>query len=100
MGAALTLDKLAPAPARIFQRRGGAQPYRLSATVNEKSPPKVEGEFDMMSGAGKGNLSLGRWPSPLRPLWAPYLKATLAKGRPAPSSPIPRLTQGKQGLDW
>lgn len=56
----LTLDKLALHLPGFSSAEGVLNPYRLSATVNEKSPLKAEGEFDMMSGAGKGNLSLGK----------------------------------------
>ncbi|WP_246878011.1 DUF748 domain-containing protein [Aeromonas sp. PrichA-15] len=52
----LTLDKLALHLPGFSSAEGVLNPYRLSATVNEKSPLKAEGEFDMMSGAGKGNL--------------------------------------------
>ncbi|MBP8269531.1 MAG: DUF748 domain-containing protein, partial [Aeromonas sp.] len=96
----LTLDKLALHLPGFSSAEGVLNPYRLSATVNEKSPLKAEGEFDMMSGAGKGNLSLGKVAiAPFAPLWAPYLKATLAKGE-ASAELAYRLTQGKQGLDW
>ncbi|MFM4843249.1 DUF748 domain-containing protein [Aeromonas caviae] len=96
----LTLDKLTLHLPGFSSAEGVLNPYRLSATVNEKSPLKAEGEFDMMSGAGKGNLSLGKVAiAPFAPLWAPYLKATLAKGE-ASAELAYRLTQGKQGLDW
>ena len=53
----------------------------------------------MMSGAGKGNLSLGKVAIAPSPPLGPYLKATLAKGE-ASAELAYRLTQGKQGLDW
>ena len=53
-----------------------------------------------MTGAGKGQLSLGKLAlAPLAPLWAPYVKATLAKGE-ASAELAYRLTSGKQGLAW
>ena len=80
--------------------QASANRYRLSATLNQKSPLKAEGEFDLLTGAGKGRLSLGKLPlSPFAPLWAPYLKVNLAKGDASAELDY-RLSQSKQGLDW
>ncbi|WP_411684681.1 DUF748 domain-containing protein [Aeromonas caviae] len=96
----LTLDKLALHLPGFSSAEGVLNPYRLSATVNEKSPLKAEGEFDMMSGAGKGNLSLGKVAiAPFAPLWAPYLDVKLAKGE-ASAEISYQIAEGKQGLGW
>lgn len=77
-----------------------SNPYRLSATLNKQSPLKAEGELDILTGAGKGQVSLGKLAlAPFAPLWAPYLKVDLAKGD-ASAELAYRLKQGKQGLDW
>lgn len=96
----LTLDKLTLHLPGFSSAEGVLNPYRLSATVNEKSPLKAEGEFDMMSGAGKGNLSLGKVAiAPFAPLWAPYLDVKLAKGE-ASAEISYQIAEGKQGLGW
>lgn len=96
----LTLDKLALHLPGFSTAEGVLNPYRLSATVNEKSPLKAEGEFDMMSGAGKGHLSLGKVAiAPFAPLWAPYLDVKLAKGE-ASAEISYQIAEGKQGLGW
>ena len=77
----LTLGKIALQLPDFSSTPSALNPYRLSATLNEKSPLKADGEFNIMTGAGKGQLSLGKLAlAPLAPLWAPYVKATLAKG--------------------
>ncbi|WP_406568586.1 DUF748 domain-containing protein [Aeromonas caviae] len=96
----LTLDKLALHLPGFSTAEGVLNPYRLSATVNEKSPLKAEGEFDMMSGAGKGKISLGKLAlAPFAPLWAPYLDVKLAKGE-ASAEISYQIAEGKQGLGW
>ncbi|WP_411683471.1 DUF748 domain-containing protein [Aeromonas caviae] len=96
----LTLDKLTLHLPGFSSAEGVLNPYRLSATVNAKSPLKAEGEFDMMSGAGKGNLSLGKVAiAPFAPLWAPYLDVKLAKGE-ASAEISYQIAEGKQGLGW
>ncbi len=75
-------------------------PFQLSASLNQHSPLKASGQFDIMTGAGKGRLSLGKLAiSPFAPLWAPYLKVDLVKGEASAELDY-QLTPGKQGLDW
>ncbi|MFM5842629.1 DUF748 domain-containing protein [Aeromonas sanarellii] len=79
---------------------GALTPYRLRATLNERSPLKAEGELDLLTGAGKGRLSLGKVAiAPFTPLWAPYVRARLTKGEASAELDY-RLTPGKQGLGW
>ncbi|WP_193558753.1 DUF748 domain-containing protein [Aeromonas media] len=96
----LTLGKIALQLPDFTSAPTALNRYRLSATLNEKSPLKADGEFSIMTGAGKGQLSLGKVAlAPFSPLWAPYLKATLARGE-ASAELAYRLTSGKRGLAW
>ncbi|MNH60461.1 hypothetical protein D3C73_123500 [compost metagenome] len=96
----LTLGKLALQLPDFSSAPSALNRYQLSATFNEKSPLKADGEFTIMTGAGKGQLNLGKVAlAPFAPLWAPYLKATLARGE-ASAELAYRLTSGKQGLAW
>ncbi|MGY3891090.1 DUF748 domain-containing protein [Aeromonas mytilicola] len=96
----LTLGKIALQLPDFSSAPTALNRYQLSATLNEKSPLRADGEFNIMTGAGKGQLSLGKLAlAPLAPLWAPYVKATLAKGE-ASAELAYRLTSGKQGLAW
>ena len=77
----LTLGKLALHLPDFSSAPSALNRYQLSATLNEKSPLKADGEFNIITGTGKGQLSLGKVAlAPFSPLWAPYLKATLARG--------------------
>ncbi|WP_139705633.1 DUF748 domain-containing protein [Aeromonas hydrophila] len=79
---------------------GRANPFVLAATLNQQSPLKASGELDIMSGAGKGKISLGKLAlAPFAPLWAPYLNVKLAKGE-ANAELAYQITEGKQGLSW
>ncbi|WOX50131.1 DUF748 domain-containing protein [Aeromonas sp. XH] len=79
---------------------GALTPYRLRATLNERSPLKAEGELDLLTGAGKGRLSLGKVAiAPFAPLWAPYVRARLTKGEASAELDY-RLAPGKQALGW
>ncbi|XAG71484.1 DUF748 domain-containing protein [bacterium 19CA06SA08-2] len=74
--------------------------FQLTARLNKQSPLKASGQLDIMTGAGKGQLSLGKLAlSPFAPLWAPYLKVHLVKGE-ASAELSYQLSQGKHGLDW
>ncbi|WP_447831220.1 DUF748 domain-containing protein [Aeromonas salmonicida] len=74
--------------------------FQLTARLNKQSPLKASGQLDIMTGAGKGQLSLGKLAlSPFEPLWAPYLKVHLVKGE-ASAELNYQLSQGKHGLDW
>lgn len=74
--------------------------FQLTARLNKQSPLKASGQLDIMTGAGKGQLSLGKLAlSPFAPLWAPYLKVNLIKGE-ASAELNYQLSQGKHGLDW
>lgn len=74
--------------------------FQLTARLNKQSPLKASGQLDIMTGAGKGQLSLGKLAlSPFAPLWAPYLKVYLVKGE-ASAELNYQLSQGKHGLDW
>lgn len=74
--------------------------FQLTARLNKQSPVKASGQLDIMTGAGKGQLSLGKLAlSPFAPLWAPYLKVHLVKGE-ASAELNYQLSQGKHGLDW
>ncbi|MDF2413924.1 DUF748 domain-containing protein [Aeromonas sp. 1HA1] len=92
-GLELQLPDFTTAPAHT-------NPFQLSASLNQHSPLKASGQFDIMTGAGKGRLSLGKLAlSPFAPLWAPYLKVDLVKGEASAELDY-QLTPGKQGLDW
>ncbi|CAJ1837062.1 TPA: DUF748 domain-containing protein [Aeromonas hydrophila] len=79
---------------------GRANPFVLAATLNQQSPLKASGELDIMSGAGKGKISLGKLAlAPFAPLWAPYLDVKLAKGE-ANAELAYQIAEGKQGLSW
>ncbi|MGN5163641.1 DUF748 domain-containing protein [Aeromonas dhakensis] len=79
---------------------GHANPFVLGATLNKQSPLKASGELDIMSGAGKGKISLGKLPlTPFAPLWAPYLDIKLARGE-ANAELAYQIAEGKQGLGW
>ncbi|PHS84432.1 hypothetical protein AAW02_10390 [Aeromonas dhakensis] len=79
---------------------GRANPFVLGATLNQQSPLKASGELDIMSGAGKGKISLGKLAlAPFTPLWAPYLDVNLAKGE-ASAEVSYQIAEGKQGLGW
>ncbi|WAF78814.1 DUF748 domain-containing protein [Aeromonas dhakensis] len=79
---------------------GRANPFVLEATLNKQSPLKASGELDIMSGAGKGKISLGKLAlTPFAPLWAPYLDIKLARGE-ANAELAYQITEGKQGLGW
>ncbi|MFM5376635.1 DUF748 domain-containing protein [Aeromonas dhakensis] len=79
---------------------GRANPFVLGATLNEQSPLKASGELDIMSGAGKGKISLGKLAlAPFTPLWAPYLDIKLARGE-ANAELAYQIAEGKQGLGW
>ncbi|WP_421215757.1 DUF748 domain-containing protein [Aeromonas enteropelogenes] len=79
---------------------GGSNHFQLSATLNKQSPLKASGLFDLLTGAGKGNVSLGKLAlAPFAPLWAPYLKVNLVKGSASTEFNY-RLDQSKQGLGW
>lgn len=96
----LSLDELALQLPDFSTAKGHTNRYRLTARLNQKSPLKAEGELDIMTGAGKGNVSLGKLVlSPLAPLWAPYLRVSLAKGDASVELAY-RIAQGKQGLAW
>lgn len=74
--------------------------YRLSALLNQQSPLKAEGELDIQTGAGKGQVSLNKLAlAPLAPLWAPYLRVDLARGE-ASAELAYKLSPAKQGLAW
>ncbi|MGZ8065732.1 DUF748 domain-containing protein [Aeromonas salmonicida] len=74
--------------------------FQLTARLNKQSPLKASGQLDIMTGAGKGQISLGKLAlSPFAPLWAPYLKVNLVKGE-ASAELNYQLSQGKHGLDW
>ncbi|KTA85945.1 DUF748 domain-containing protein [Aeromonas salmonicida] len=74
--------------------------FQLTARLNKQSPLKASGQLDIMTGAGKGQLSLGKLAlSPFAPLWAPYLKVNLVKGEVSAELNY-QLSQGKHGLDW
>ncbi|WP_339015280.1 DUF748 domain-containing protein [Aeromonas popoffii] len=92
-GLELQLPDFTTAPAHT-------NPFQLSASLNQHSPLKASGQFDIMTGAGKGRLSLGKLAlSPFAPLWAAYLKVDLVKGEASAELDY-QLTPGKQGLDW
>lgn len=92
-GLDLQLPRFSTAPDR-------ANPFVLGATLNKQSPLKASGELDIMSGAGKGKLSLGKLAlAPFTPLWAPYLDVKLAKGE-ASAELAYQIAEGKQGLGW
>lgn len=98
--APLTLGDLALQLPGFSTAKAHSSPYHLSATLNQQSPLKAEGELDVMTGAGKGQISLGKVAlAPLAPLWAPYLKVNLTKGE-ASAELAYKLSPGKQGLDW
>ncbi|WP_368159554.1 DUF748 domain-containing protein [Aeromonas sp. R5-3] len=79
---------------------GRANPFVLGATLNKQSPLKACGELDIMSGAGKGKISLGKLAlTPFAPLWAPYLDIKLARGE-ANAELAYQIAEGKQGLGW
>lgn len=79
---------------------GRATPFVLAATLNQQSPLKASGELDIMSGAGKGKISLGKLAlTPFAPIWAPYLDVKLAKGE-ANAELAYQIAEGKQGLSW
>lgn len=92
-GLDLQLPRFSTAPGR-------ANPFVLGATLNQQSPLKASGELDIMSGAGKGKISLGKLAlAPFAPLWAPYLDIKLARGE-ANAELAYQITEGKQGLGW
>ncbi|WP_421153561.1 DUF748 domain-containing protein [Aeromonas dhakensis] len=92
-GLDLQLPRFSTAPGR-------ANPFVLGATLNQQSPLKASGELDIMSGAGKGKISLGKLAlTPFAPLWAPYLDIKLARGE-ANAELAYQITEGKQGLGW
>lgn len=92
-GLDLQLPRFSTAPDR-------ANPFVLGATLNKQSPLKASGELDIMSGAGKGKISMGKLAlAPFTPLWAPYLDVKLAKGE-ASAELAYQITEGKQGLGW
>ncbi len=92
-GLDLQLPRFSTAPGR-------ANPFVLGATLNKQSPLKASGELDIMSGAGKGKISLGKLAlTPFAPLWAPYLDIKLARGE-ANAELAYQITEGKQGLGW
>lgn len=92
-GLELLLPDFTTAPTRT-------NPFQLSASLNQHSPLKASGQFDIMTGAGKGRLSLGKLAlSPFAPLWTPYLKVDLVQGEASAELDY-QLTPGKQGLDW
>nr|WP_033131985.1 DUF748 domain-containing protein [Aeromonas aquatica] len=98
--APLTLGDLALQLPGFSTAKAHSSPYRLSATLNQQSPLKAEGELDVMTGTGKGQVSLGKLAlAPLAPLWAPYLRVNLTRGE-ASAELAYRLSLGKQGLDW
>ncbi|HDX8372541.1 TPA: DUF748 domain-containing protein [Aeromonas dhakensis] len=85
---------------RFSTSPGRANPFVLGATLNQQSPLKASGELDIMSGAGKGKLSLGKLAlAPFAPLWAPYLDVKLAKGE-ANAEVSYQIAEDKQGLGW
>ncbi|MBR7629362.1 DUF748 domain-containing protein [Aeromonas popoffii] len=89
----LQLPDFTTAPSRT-------NPFQLSANLNQHSPLKASGQFDIMTGAGKGRLSLDKLAlSPFAPLWAPYLKVDLVQGEASAELDY-QLTPGKQGLNW
>lgn len=92
-GLDLQLPDFTTAPTRTNQ-------FHLSATLNQHSPLKASGELDIMTGAGKGKISLDKLTlSPFAPLWAPYLDIKLAKGE-ANAEIAYQIADGKQGLSW
>ncbi|MBO2899483.1 DUF748 domain-containing protein [Aeromonas dhakensis] len=79
---------------------GRTNPFVLGATLNKQSPLKASGELDIINGAGKGKISLGKLAlAPFAPLWAPYLDVKLARGE-ASAEVSYQITEGKQGLSW
>ncbi|AHV35012.2 hypothetical protein AI20_07365 [Aeromonas hydrophila YL17] len=79
---------------------GRTNPFVLGATLNKQSPLKASGELDIMSGAGKGKISLGKLAlAPFAPLWAPYLDVKLARGE-ANAEVSYQIAEDKQGLGW
>ncbi|WP_421183793.1 DUF748 domain-containing protein [Aeromonas dhakensis] len=96
----LTLSGLDLQLPRFSTAPGRATPFVLAATLNQQSPLKASGELDIMSGAGKGKISLGKLAlAPFAPIWAPYLDIKLAKGE-ANAELAYQITEGKQGLSW
>ncbi|MGY6037169.1 DUF748 domain-containing protein [Aeromonas sp. AE23HZ002T15] len=96
----LTLDKLDLQLPNLSTAEGYLSPYRLSATLNRKSPLKAEGELDILTGSGKGKISLDKLAlAPFAPLWTPYLRIDLARGDASAALDY-RMVQGKQGLGW
>ncbi|MGN4964790.1 DUF748 domain-containing protein [Aeromonas dhakensis] len=96
----LTLSGLDLQLPRFSTALGRANPFVLGATLNKQSPLKASGELDIMSGAGKGKISLGKLAlTPFAPLWAPYLDVKLAKGE-ANAELAYQIAEGKQGLGW
>ncbi|MEN3760560.1 DUF748 domain-containing protein [Aeromonas veronii] len=74
--------------------------YQLSATINGKSSLAAHGKLAVMSGMGQGKASLKQVElKPFAPLWAPYLKLDLAKGR-ANAEVEYQLKEGEQGVLW
>lgn len=96
----LTLSGLDLQLPRFSTAPGRANPFVLGATLNQQSPLKASGELDIMSGAGKGKISLGKLAlAPFAPLWAPYLDIKLARGE-ANAELAYQIAEGKQGLGW
>ncbi|HDZ8834638.1 DUF748 domain-containing protein [Aeromonas dhakensis] len=96
----LTLSGLDLQLPRFSTAPGRANPFVLGATLNKQSPLKASGELDIMSGAGKGKISLGKLAlAPFAPLWAPYLDIKLARGE-ANAELAYQIAEGKQGLGW
>ncbi|MFM4908703.1 DUF748 domain-containing protein [Aeromonas dhakensis] len=92
-GLDLQLPRFSTAPGR-------ANPFVLGVTLNKQSPLKASGELDIMSGAGKGKITLGKLAlAPFAPLWAPYLDVKLARGE-ANAELAYQIAEGKQGLGW
>lgn len=85
---------------RFSTASGRTNPFVLGATLNKQSPLKASGELDIINGAGKGKISLGKLAlAPFAPLWAPYLDVKLARGE-ASAEVSYQITEGKQGLSW
>ena len=67
---------------------GRANPFVLAATLNQQSPLKASGELDIMSGAGKGKISLGKLALAPSPRSGRLIStSSCPRARPTPSLP-------------
>ncbi|MFQ1787809.1 DUF748 domain-containing protein [Aeromonas veronii] len=96
----LNLEKVALKLDNLRTEANHPTAYQLSAAINGKSSLSAHGKLDVMSGMGQGKVSLKQVElKPFAPLWAPYLKLDLAKGR-ANAEVEYQLKEGKQGVLW